>query len=200
MYRTKRVSLMWGMMAMLIIVTTACTLFNPPQWSYVPLAIEADMLYTSEQRTWNFDPPAHSTVLFSIEARIDWPQVAGGCALMNLIVNDRPVVETMLINKPPTFTYPDGRSYNYYYDQGHGYGHLWILFYSPDFEANNVAGSSYQVLEGQAYLYTFDISPLLKHGQPNTVTLINQSEHYCESEPTPIPLVFRQAKLMIRSQ
>jgi hypothetical protein len=200
MYRTKRMALVWGMMAMLIVATTACTLFGPPQWSNIPLSIQADTLYTSEQRTWNFDAPPHGTVLLSIEARIGWYQLAGAYPLMELRVNDRPVTADMLINKPITFTLADGRSFSYYLRQTPDSDLYWDVFYSPDFESNNVADSQYRVLEGQAYLYTFDITPLLRHGQTNTIILINRSERLQEIEPGPIPLVFRQAKLMIRSR
>ena len=73
-----------------------------------------------------------------------------------------------LLNKGQTFKYNDGRTFNY------KLGNAWILFYSPDYSANNSsAGGGYQVLTnpGQAYRYSWDISSITAGKEQTNITI-----------------------------
>jgi hypothetical protein len=153
-----------------------------------------------EQRVWSFDAAPESIVLLSLEARIAWENLAGSAQILELNINEAPVTDEALINKPIMLTYVDGRSWSYYSPAGPGLPPYWMLFYSPDYESNNVRGSKYQVLEGQAYLYMFDISPLILVGQVNQVTLRNRGELFRDAQNQPIPLAVRQVKLLKQSR
>jgi hypothetical protein len=166
------------------------------EWSILPLALQEDTLYTGEQRAWSFDIPSEGTILLSLEARIAWDKLAGSAHILELTVNGTPVTSEMLINKPITCTYADGRSYDYYKPIKLGSPSYWMLFYSPDYESNNVRGSKYQVLEGQAYLYMFDITKLVRQGQVNRIIASNQGEPVRDIWNKPIPLTLRQVKLL----
>jgi hypothetical protein len=202
----KRITLSFSIAILAAVTSLACTLATPfsssttstSTWSILSLTSREDVLYTGEQRLLSFQASnAHDLVLLSLEARIDWHQLAGSAGIMELLVNGAPVTSEFLINKPITFTYADGRSFSYYRklesDPDTSY---WLLSYSPDYESNNVPGSGYQVLEGQAYLYIFDITELVNPGQVNTITLINQGEEVRDYWDKPVPLAFRQVRLL----
>jgi hypothetical protein len=156
-----------------------------------------DVLYTGEQQAWDFAATSQDTVLLSFEARIDWHQLAGGTPVLEITVNDKPITGEFLVNKPMTFTYADGRRIPYYdLNVTANPEPYWNVFYSPDFVSNNVPGSGYQVLEGQAYLYVFDISDLVRQDQTNKITLRNWGQHAQQVTKRPITLVIRRMKLL----
>ncbi|MDO8443498.1 MAG: hypothetical protein Q7S78_00710 [Candidatus Azambacteria bacterium] len=98
-----------------------------------------------------------STDILRLAARIDYNKPAGANPTIEIYVNDKPLVSPLL-NKGSKFTYKDGRTFSYQS------GNAWLLFYNPDFSANNSsAGGGYQVMTdpGQAYLYKWDISSLV---------------------------------------
>ncbi|MBK8946447.1 MAG: hypothetical protein IPM32_14420 [Ignavibacteriae bacterium] len=170
-------------------------------WSIITLAPGEDTVHTSKKRAWSSDIYSSDVVLLSIEARIGWHSLAGGAWIMEILINDKPVTGELLVNKPITFTYADGRIFNYY--SGGAELELppyWILFYSHDYESNNTLESKYQVLEGQSCLYIFDITSLVEYGQENTVELINRGERVSDILDQPIPLVFRQVKLIKKTK
>ena len=90
-------------------------------------------------------------------ARITGDVPAGGNYAMEVYVNGKPVISSLL-NKGASFTFKDGRTFPYRSENG------WMLFYSQNFSVNNTAASGgYQVLTdpGQAYLYEWNISSLV---------------------------------------
>jgi len=116
---------------------------------------------------------------------------------MEVLVNQKPVTADLLVNKPLTYTYADGRRFPYYTGIISSAESLyWALTYSPDYESNNVPGSNYQVLEGQTTLYVFDITRLLQPRQANTITLANRGAAVSEVVKRPVSLIFRQVKLL----
>jgi hypothetical protein len=71
------------------------------------------------------------------------------------------------------------------------------LFYSPDFEANNSANSGYQVKEGQAYLYQFDISALVDSRKLNTLQIANRGQLASQELGHELQIQLRQVNLFI---
>lgn len=95
---------------------------------------------------------AEKTLEFS--GRIVYSQPAGANYTMKVLVNGQ-TISSALLNKAQSFKYKDGRTFSYLG------GANWLLFYSPNFSANNsTAGGGYRVLTnpGQAYKYKWDIS------------------------------------------
>ncbi|MBI2251287.1 MAG: hypothetical protein HYU63_00735 [Armatimonadetes bacterium] len=97
---------------------------------------------------------AEKTLQF--DARIVYSKPAGGNWPMEVLLNGQ-TISSALLNKAQNFKYKDGRTFSYL----SGNGTSWMLFYSPNFSANNsTAGGGYQVLTnpGEAYRYKWDIS------------------------------------------
>ncbi len=205
---SKRIKLWPWAMAALTAMALACSplaIHRPDPtpvavWSSLSLASREDILDVGEKREWNFDISSGEMVLLSLEAHIGWYRLAGSAPVMDLLVNDKPVTGKSLVNKPITFTYADARSFSYYQGSKPELPPYWVLSYSPDYESNNMPGSNYQVLEGQACLYIFDITGLVDYGQSNKVVLINRGERARDEVDQSIPLVFRQVKLLTRSK
>jgi len=147
-------------------------------------------LQAGEMVAWQVWSETQRTALLALDARIDWANLAGSAPVMWLEVNGQPIGQFALVNKAITFTLADGRQYAYTQASGG-----WQVFYSPDFEANNLPGSGYQVLEGAAYHYVFDITDLMVANQMNTITLCNRSEALRDRAGKPFPLVVRQVSL-----
>ncbi len=166
---------------------------SPEKSSVIPLNLPENKLAVGEQKSWNFKAPANGTILLSLEARIDWEKLAGSAFIMELTVNDVPITGERLINKPFKVTFADGQKGVYY---GKSPTPYWMLFYSPSYEANSEIGSGYRVLEGQACLYIFDLTSLVKPGQVNKITLYHRGEYLRDILNRPIPLNFRQVKIL----
>ncbi len=205
---SKQVKLLWAIVV-LTVATLACNsvIIHEPHptptaaWSILPLASGESTLYIGEEMEWSFDVPSSEVVLLSLEAHVVWPGLAGGDPVMEILVNDKTVPSELLVNKAITFTCADGRSFPYHRGAELESPPYWVLFYSPDYESNNTFGSNYQVLEGQACLYIFDITSLVEYGQTNKVVLINRGErvHDILDLDQPITIAFRQVKLIKKS-
>jgi len=171
------------------------------KWSIVPLALEEEILHVDEQQTRNFDvSSADKTILLSFEAHVDWHKLGGDARIFGININEKPVTGEFLINKPLNFTYADGRSSSYYalIDNSISEG-PWSLFYSPDYISNNLPGSNYQVVEGQAYLFIFDITELVLRNEVNTIELINFGANLQEQLGRTVSLSVRQVRLLKKS-
>lgn len=143
-----------------------------------------DTIVLKKGQSWSGRVPA--TRQLELIARINFPKVAGAASSLDILVEGRRVIGP-LRNKGPTFTFADGRSFPYYDAKASG----WVVFYSPDFGANNsAAGSGYRVLTnpGQAYRYVWDISALLD-GSPTMQLQINNIGSGLPDQPTVIRLV-----------
>lgn len=179
------------------------TVINGSEQHILELALQEQSLESGQQASWTISMPAAKSVLLFIEARVDWPSLAGLAYLMEISVNDLPLTEGLLLNKPPTFTFADGRTYRYYgYIEEYSANSMpfWGVFYSPDYESNDlpssVISSGYSVNEGSAYTYLFDITTLISTEQTQ-ITLLNRGEQYTEALNQPIILMYRQLKLFI---
>lgn len=99
-----------------------------------------------------------------IEARLPWERTAGSNYALEITINGQPLTAAVA-NKMSPMRYADGRNFPYL-EPGRN---RWMLFYSPDFTANNgAAGGVYEVQtdRGQAYRYVWDLGTLLR-GAPS---------------------------------
>ncbi len=165
-------------------------------WSSLPLAVQEELIAVGAEHGWHVEIPAASRVLLSLESRIPWERLAGSANILEISVNDAPVTRAALINKPPIYNFADGRAFDYYRALPTGSGAAWEVFYSPDYKSNNLPGSGYQVLEGQAYLYLFDITPLIQRQRENSLRIRNRGEHVREQVGKPVVLAVRQVKVV----
>ncbi|MGE0257073.1 MAG: hypothetical protein AB7T39_20965 [Alphaproteobacteria bacterium] len=97
--------------------------------------------------------------LLTIESRLLWDKPAGAAYALEVLVNGKPLAAP-LVNKTSPLRYADGRNYPYREPDTA----RWMLFYSPDYAANNGSnGGGYEVRTdpGQAYRYVWDVSAAL---------------------------------------
>jgi len=151
------------------------------------------LLKTGEQSAWQFDAPgAGRPVRLALEARLDFEKLAGATPCLEVLVNGEPVMGPRLSNKALDFDFADGRAFAYFHPStGQQPYNLWMVFYSPDFSGNAQPGSGYQVLSGEPYRYEFDITPLVRPRQTNTMSVTNHSEPAAEKLGRPLWLVIR---------
>jgi hypothetical protein len=111
--------------------------------------------------------------VLELMARIAGEKAAGGNYGLDVSVNGQRL-SAPLINKGRSFRFADGRTFSYYDGSVPG----WLLFYSPDFTANDTSsGGGYQVITdaGQAYRYRWDISSLAGTSQTIRLRLYNNA-------------------------
>lgn len=122
--------------------------------------------------SWSGTIPAVSTLSF--DGKLVYSKPAGANYVLQVSVNGQAITSSLL-NKGQAFKYSDGRTFNYKLNDA------WILFYSPDYSANNSsAGGGYQVLTnpGQAYRYSWDISSITAGKEQMDVAIKNVGPTY----------------------
>ena len=103
--------------------------------------------------------PVRLDGVLPIEARLLYEKPAGGAYALEIAVNGRPLADPPL-NKTSPMRYADGRNYPYREPNSA----RWMLFYSPDYAANNsAAGGGYEVMtdRGEAYRFVWNVAQLL---------------------------------------
>jgi hypothetical protein len=146
----------------------------PPNPDTKTVDLSKDIVINSGE-VWEGDIPASSVL--DLQARLNYAKPAGSNFALDISVNGHRV-ESPLLNKAAQYKYQDGRTFPYS-DMAKG---GWMVFYSPDFSANNsAAGGGYQVLTdpGEAYHYRWNVSAFagggktmhvrIRHGNPGAV-------------------------------
>ncbi|MFA6407809.1 MAG: hypothetical protein WCV80_03860 [Candidatus Paceibacterota bacterium] len=136
----------------------------------VPLTQAPDEIRIAANESWSMN--VQSVDSLRLAARIEYDKPAGGNPTFEVYVNDVPVTSA-LQNKSNSFTYKDGRTFSYQS------GNAWMLFYNPNFSSNNTsAGGGYQVVTdpGQAYLYKWNISSLVKGAPSMKLRIVNNGK------------------------
>jgi hypothetical protein len=117
----------------------------------------------------NLDSPATSEVYLTMTARADAKELGGGRSFMKIRVNGKELAGERLVNKKLNFTYGDGFKTAYYSNNMSA----WYLFFSPDFVGYDNPKLADHILEGNAYVYKFDVSDIVNKGAPNEVVIEN---------------------------
>lgn len=130
---------------------------NLSRTEHTPLEINLSQPEVDQIRTGKF------VILISFEAHLDWVASAGSFPYLGVVVNDKYVTETSsLKNKENQFTI----NYQATVTSTHEYldptFETWRIFYSPDYDLPNQKIATYQVIEGNATTYVFDISDYIQ--------------------------------------
>jgi hypothetical protein len=92
----------------------------------------------------------------SFKARINYDHEAGSNYLLKVKINDRYLDEISIANRAEFQLKADGRrfySYSKEFDS-------WLLCYSPDFISNYRSHNRHKIMNGDPYLFVFDISSI----------------------------------------
>lgn len=134
-------------------------------WPLTLLAAEGPTTIVGEARipplqskSWRFvlpsAIPAGKAVVLSLEARLDFPRLAGSTTAMKVEVNGEPLEQGALVNKPLFFGWR-GLLLSWYGMTS------WRVAYSPDFESTE----GYEGVDGKVYKFEFDITGLARPGR-----------------------------------
>jgi hypothetical protein len=104
--------------------------------------------------------PDGKQVRLGLDARIDWPKLAGSNPWITVDVNDQRMDASDLVNKPPEFTMLSGM------DASWVSGKRWRICYAPDFSDEiRTARLPYAIPDQSAYRFEFDVTPFIKPGR-----------------------------------
>ena len=138
----------------------------------------------TETKSFDLQNPGNRFIL-SFNARLDRPHLAGADYSLRISIDGSPLNITSLVNKPQIrnyngpypgqYTYRDGRRFHWFNNANSGA--VLSLLYAPNFWENNVTGTGYGVIGGEATVYEFDVTDALRPGA-NTITFENFSSSY----------------------
>jgi hypothetical protein len=138
-----------------------------------------------KEEEWNFNVPPFSAdqqVRLSLDARIDWPTLAGSNPWLQVSINGNILEREHLMNKRNVFKVQSGLEQTWIKNK------QWRILYSPDFEAavTNV-DHSMAAPDDEPYHFVWDITGFVKPGV-NKLILSN-----LKVLPEPTTMVFRNA-------
>jgi hypothetical protein len=148
--------------------------------------------YGEETKT-SLDSPATSEVYLTMTARADAKSLSGGRSFMRIVVNSKNITGERLVNKNLNFTYGDGFKTTYWSANMSA----WYLFFSPDFVGYDNPKLVDHILEGNAYVYKFDVSDIVNKGAPNEVMIENIGDEVAAQYTDPKDIEFYKAATIV---
>lgn len=139
------------------------------------------------------DSPATSEVYLTMTARADSRNVGGGFPFMRVTVNGKNITSERLVNKNLNFTYAGGFKTTYYSKNMSA----WYLFFSPNSTIYDDPAFNDHILDGNAYLYKFDVSDVVNKGVPNEIVLENIGDEVAAKYTNPSDIEFYKAAPII---
>jgi hypothetical protein len=124
-------------------------------------------------------------VRLSLDARVDWPELAGSNPWLNVIVNGTALTKADLLNKPNDFKVRSGVDLTWFKSGS------WRILYSPDFEIAKTSTELMGVPDTDPYHFVWDITRYVKPGE-NDLQLVN-----LQKLAKPTTMVFRDAKIEV---
>jgi hypothetical protein len=152
----------------------------------------ATVPYGEEVRI-TLDSPATSEVYLTMTARADKKELSGGRSFMRIHVNGKEIAGDRLVNKNLNFTYGDGFKTTYWSTNKSA----WYLFFSPDFAGYDNPKLADHILEGNAYVYKFDVSDIVNKGAPNEIFLENIGDEVAAEYTDPKDIEFYKSAPVI---
>jgi hypothetical protein len=141
----------------------------------------------------SLDSPATSEVYLTMTARADAKTLSGGRSFMRITVNGKNITSERLVNKNLNFTYGDGFKTSYWSTNMSA----WYLFFSPDFVGYDSPKLADHILEGNAYVYKFNVADLVNKGSPNEVTVENIGDEVAAQYTDPKDIEFYKAATIV---
>jgi hypothetical protein len=139
------------------------------------------------------DAPATTEVYLTMTARADSRNVGGGFPFMRITVNGKSLTSERLVNKKLNFTYAGGFKTTYYSANMSA----WYLFFSPNFTIYDNPAYNDHILDGNAYLYKFDVSDIVNRGVPNEIVLENIGNEVAAKYSNPSDIEFYKSAPII---
>ncbi|MBN1346585.1 MAG: hypothetical protein JXQ73_28100 [Phycisphaerae bacterium] len=127
---------------------------------------QQDVTFTADKR------PANTKAILVLDARLECESVAGGTHALDLAMNGTPIETERLVNRPPEFTFADGRILSSWKRLG------FFVYYSPDFKAVETTKNRYKPIDAPAYRFELLVDDLVKDA-PSGNTL--RIKHDCSS-------------------
>ncbi len=159
-----------------------------------PSPASVNVPYGEEIKT-SLDSPATSEVYLTMTARADAKTLSGGRSFMRIRVNGKNITGERLVNKNLNFTYGDGFKTTYWSANMSA----WYLFFSPDFVGYDNPKLADHILEGNAYVYKFDVSDIVAKGAPNEVVIENIGDEVAAQYTEPEDIEFYKAATIVIS-
>jgi hypothetical protein len=126
-------------------------------------------------------------------ARADSKELGGGRSFMRIRMNGKEITGERLVNKKLNFTYGDGFNTTYYSKNMSA----WYLFFSPDFVGYDNPKLPDHILEGNAYIYKFDVSDIANRGAPNEIVLKNIGDEVAAQYTDPKTIEYYKSATII---
>ncbi len=139
------------------------------------------------------DAPTTSEVYLTMTARANAKELSGGRSFMRITVNGKEILAPRLVNKKLNFTYGDGFKSSYYSTNMSA----WYLFFSPDFVGYDNPKLFDHILEGNAYVYKFDVSDIVDKGAPTEVAIENIGDEVAAEYSDPKDIEFYKSASII---
>ncbi len=146
-----------------------------------------------EEIKLSLDSPATSEVYLTMTARADSKELGGGRSFMRIRMNGKEIASERLVNKKLNFTYGDGFNSTYYSKSMSA----WYLFFSPDFVGYDDPKLLDHILEGNAYIYKFDVSDIVNKGAPNEIVLENIGDEVAAQYTDPKTIEYYKSATII---
>jgi hypothetical protein len=187
-----------AVMLILIAMTAGCTgsSKSPGQQAVVVTSttqpVSVNVPYGEVVKT-SLDSPATTEVYLTMTARADAKTLSGGRSFMRITVNGRNVTSERLVNKNLNFTYGDGFKTSYWSANMSA----WYLFFSPDFVGYDNPKLADHILEGNAYVYKFNVADLVNKGAPNEVAVENIGDEIAAQYTDPKDIEFYKAATIV---
>ncbi len=192
-------TLFLAIVLVLACITAGCTESGRPNQHAVVVTsttLPASMTvpYGEESKT-SLDSPTTSEVYLTMTARADAKTLSGGRSFMRIRVNGKNVTGERLVNKNLNFTYGDGFKASYWSQNMSA----WYLFFSPDFVGYDNPKLSDHILEGNAYVYKFNVADLVNRGAPNEIIIENIGDEVAAQYTRPEDIEFYKAATIVIS-
>jgi hypothetical protein len=180
-------NLLWTMLMLLVVTINFAAPLRAQDTKTVEIFATHQSLSPATD-TFKIEVPPFSVehqVRLSLEARVDWPKLAGSNPWLNVVVNGTALTAADLLNKPNDFKVRSGLDLTWYKSGS------WRILYSPDFEIAKTSPEPMAVPNDDPYRFVWDITRYVKPGE-NKLQLINLQKL---AEPT--TMVFRDAKIEV---
>ncbi|NMB79536.1 MAG: hypothetical protein GYA23_10645 [Methanomicrobiales archaeon] len=148
-----------------------------------------------EELKVSLDAPVTSEVYLTMTARANSRELGGGRSFMRLKVNGKDILAQRLVNKKLNFTYGGEKPFRTtYYSTNMS---AWYLFFSPDFAGYENPEQADHILEGNAYVYKFDVSDIVNKGVPNEILIENIGDEVAAQYTNPGDIEFYKSASII---